>query len=233
MIQICAFGFQRFPFLCFRVDPAGHQWSRPGLDKCKWSSPAAMQRVEKRHVVFSPSDRCTLIFDANTLSKKLQLSESQRTVRFMETEQAYPDHPDRFDWWPQVLCTNALTGRCYWEVECEGRAFVSVSYRGIRRKGDDGHCEFGENDQSWRLNCYGGRYSVCHDGRTTSISSPPSPSQRVAVYVDWPAGVLSFYIVCTDSMIHLKSFNTTFTEPLYPGFGFWFWPGSSISLCSQ
>lgn len=154
-------------------------------------------------------------------------------MRFTEEEQPYPSHPDRFDWWPQVLCTAGLTGRAYWEVECEGRAFVSVSYRGVGRKGDDGRCEFGENDQSWRLNCYGGRYSVCHNSTTTSIPSPPSPPHRVAVYVDWPAGVLSFYAVGADSLSHLQTFNTTFTEALCPGFGFWFWPGSSVSLCPQ
>uniref|UniRef100_H3BXT5 B30.2/SPRY domain-containing protein n=1 Tax=Tetraodon nigroviridis TaxID=99883 RepID=H3BXT5_TETNG len=165
---------------------------------------------------------CELTLDTNTLNRKLQLSDGARTVRFVETEQPYPDHPDRFQWWPQVLCSNGLTGRSYWEVACEGRAFVAVSYPSIRRAGEDGHCEFGENDHSWRLNCYGGRYSVCHNSTTTSI--------RVAVYVDWPAGLLSFYIVGADSLIHLKTFNTTFSEPLHPGFGFWFWPGSSVSL---
>lgn len=169
-----------------------------------------------RHVVFSPSDRCKLTLDANTLNTKLQLSASARTVRFVDEEQPYPDHPDRFEWWPQVLCRHGLTGRCYWEVEVEGRVFVSVSYRSIRRKGDDGPCEFGKNNHSWRLNCYEGRYSVCHNSTITSIPSPSSSSHshRVAVYVDWPAGVLSFYSVGTDSLIHLKTFNTTFTEPL-------------------
>lgn len=74
-------------------------------------------------------------------------------------------------------------------------------------------------------------------------SSPPprhfshssSSSHRVAVYVDWPAGLLPFYIVGTDSLHLLRTFSTTFTEPLHPGFGFWFWfwSGSTVSLCSQ
>ncbi|AWP00600.1 putative NACHT LRR and PYD domains-containing protein 12-like [Scophthalmus maximus] len=53
---------------------------------------------------------------------------------------------------------------------------------------------------------------------------------RVGVYVDHPAGSLSFYSVSSDSMIHLHTFRTTFTEPLYPGFRFW--SGCSVSLCS-
>ncbi|MED6275516.1 hypothetical protein CHARACLAT_027277, partial [Characodon lateralis] len=56
---------------------------------------------------------------------------------------------------------------------------------------------------------------------------------RVAVYVDCPAGILSFYRVSSDSLIHLHTFNTTFTEPLYAGFGLWSL-GSSVcsSVCS-
>ncbi|KAL4009564.1 hypothetical protein ACER0C_003416 [Sarotherodon galilaeus] len=52
---------------------------------------------------------------------------------------------------------------------------------------------------------------------------------RVAVYVDCPAGTLSFYRVSSDTLIHLHTFNTTFTQTLYPGF--WFYPGSSVTLC--
>ncbi|CAI5684780.1 unnamed protein product [Oreochromis niloticus] len=54
---------------------------------------------------------------------------------------------------------------------------------------------------------------------------------RVAVYVDCPAGTLSFYRVSSDTLIHLHTVNTTFTEPVYPGFGFWSY-GSTLSLCS-
>ncbi|KAL4009214.1 hypothetical protein ACER0C_003066 [Sarotherodon galilaeus] len=51
-----------------------------------------------------------------------------------------------------------------------------------------------------------------------------------AVYVDCPAGTLSFYRVSSDTLIHLHTFNTTFTQTLYPGFAVWS-PGSSVSLC--
>ncbi|CAI5657176.1 unnamed protein product [Oreochromis niloticus] len=52
---------------------------------------------------------------------------------------------------------------------------------------------------------------------------------RAAVYVDCPAGTLSFYRVSSDTLIHLHTFNTTFTQTLYPGF--WLAYGSSVSLC--
>lgn len=154
----------------------------------------------------------------------------------MDEDQSYPDHPDRFDHWPQLLCRPILNGRCYWEVEWSGRLHIAVTYRGIRRKGNGYECLFGRNDQSWSLVCSDTiGYSVWHDNKATYITSSlssSSSSDRVGVYVDHPAGILSFYRVCDDTKVHLHTFNTTFTEPLYPGFRFWSdKPGSSVCLC--
>ncbi|XP_053171471.1 neoverrucotoxin subunit beta-like [Scomber japonicus] len=149
-------------------------------------------------------------------------------VTHVEEDQSYPDHPDRFDFCPQLLCRNDLIGRCYWEVECRGRLSVSVTYRGISRKGDSDYCVFGRNHQSWSLDCSDNSgYTVWHNKTGTSISSS-SVSDRVAVYVDCPAGTLSFYRVSSDTLIHLHTFNTTFTQPLYAGFRIW---SGSMSLC--
>uniref|UniRef100_A0AAZ1XHB7 B30.2/SPRY domain-containing protein n=1 Tax=Oreochromis aureus TaxID=47969 RepID=A0AAZ1XHB7_OREAU len=193
-----------------RVQPAGVQWLRPGLRKYS----------------------CQLTIDTNTVNTKLKLSDNNRKVTRVKEVQSYPDHPNRFDV-RQLLCRNGLTGRCYWEVEWRGNVCISVSYRRIRRKGDSNDCWFGFNDQSWSLWCYDNApQSVWHNNRTTSISSSSSSSvsNRVAVYVDCPAGTLSFYRVSSDTLIHLHTFNTTFTETLYPGIWFRF-PGASVSLC--
>ncbi|XP_033182521.1 NACHT, LRR and PYD domains-containing protein 3-like [Anabas testudineus] len=189
-----------------RVEPGGVRWLRPGLRKYF----------------------CQLTIDTNTVNRKLRLSDNNRKVTRVEEDQSYPDHPDRFDQCRQLLCSNGLTGRCYWEVEWRRGVDISVSYRGIRRRGDSEDCWFGWNNRSWSLICSDCRYSVLHNNISTPISS--SVSNRVSVYVDCPAGTLSFYSVSSDKLIHLHTFNTTFTEPLYPGFRFW--PGSSVSLCS-
>ncbi|XP_075941440.1 NACHT, LRR and PYD domains-containing protein 3-like [Anarhichas minor] len=200
-----------------RVEPAGVQWLKPGLMKYA----------------------CELTIDTNTVNRKIKLSHNNREVTRVVEVQSYPDHPDRFDFWPQLLCRTGLTGRCYWEVEWRGSVDISVSYRGIRRRGRSDDCRFGENDQSWSLECSGHHYYVLHNKRSTQLpssssssSSSSSPSGRVAVYVDCPAGSLSFYRVSSNTLIHLHTFNTTFTEPLYPGFLFGFGSGSSVSLCS-
>uniref|UniRef100_A0A3P8SV63 B30.2/SPRY domain-containing protein n=1 Tax=Amphiprion percula TaxID=161767 RepID=A0A3P8SV63_AMPPE len=180
--------------------------------------------------LFSPSDSCQLTVDTNTVNTKLKLSDNNRKVTYVVEDQLYPDHPDRFDLpWHQLLCGTGLTGRCYWEVEWRGVVRISVSSRGIGRKGDRDDCVFGFNNVSWSLFCsdHGGYY-VWHNNSQTSISSS-SVSHRVSVYVDVPAGTLSFYRVSSDSLIHLHTFNTTFTQPLYPGFRFF--SGSSVFLC--
>uniref|UniRef100_G3NAN2 B30.2/SPRY domain-containing protein n=1 Tax=Gasterosteus aculeatus TaxID=69293 RepID=G3NAN2_GASAC len=173
-------------------------------------------------------DSCELTIDTNTVHKHLKLSDNNRKVTHVEEDQSYPDHPDRFDYRPQLLCRTGLTGRCYWEVEWREGVDVSVSYRGIKRKVNSDDCLLGRNDQSWCLNCCDGGYYVLHNNTETRITSSSS-SGRVAVYVDCPAGSLSFYRVSSDTLIHLHTFSTTFTEPLYPGFRFCF--GDSVSLC--
>uniref|UniRef100_A0AAX7W5F2 B30.2/SPRY domain-containing protein n=1 Tax=Astatotilapia calliptera TaxID=8154 RepID=A0AAX7W5F2_ASTCA len=180
-----------------REGPAGVRWLRPGLRTYS----------------------CQLTIDTNTVHTNLQLSDNNRKVTRVEEVQSYPDHPDRFDVHPQLLCTNGLTGRCYWEVEWRGRVDISVSYRGIRRKGNSTDCMFGFNDQSWSLCCSeDGPQIAKHNRMETSIISSSSVSNRVAVYVDCPAGTLSFYRVSSDILIELHTFKTKFTEPLYPGF---------------
>ncbi|XP_029965615.1 NLR family CARD domain-containing protein 3-like [Salarias fasciatus] len=173
-----------------------------------------------------------LELDTNSMSRNLKLSNNNRKVTQVEEEQPYPDHPDRFeDWTDQLLCRNDLSGRCYWEVEWSEKVYISVSYRGIRRRGG-WECLFGRNDQSWSLRCSNKGYYVRHNSRQTSISSSSSSSSsgRVAVYVDCPAGSLSFFRVSSDSLIHLYTFNTTFSQPLYAGFRLWS-SGCSVSLC--
>ncbi|XP_048103734.1 stonustoxin subunit beta-like [Alosa alosa] len=170
---------------------------------------------------------CDLTLDPNTADRNLSISEGNRKVTRVEKQQPYPEHPERFDsTWPQVLCREGLTGRCYWEAEWSGdvssvRAAISVAYKSIKRKGDSDDVIMGWNAKSWSLFCSHHRYSVWHNNKLTDIPAPSSRSRTVGVYLDWPAGTLSFYSVSTNTLTHLHTFHSTFTEPLYPGFWVW------------
>ncbi len=189
------------------------------------------------------------------MNKLLRLSERNRVITYTGKDQSYPDHPDRFDVYEQVLCRESVCGRCYWELEWSGDVFISVSYKSIRRKGSGNECVFGANDQSWSLYCSPFRYSFRHNDIQTALSVKPISSRigvyddddddddnsrigvyddddddirRIGVFVDHGAGTLSFYSV-SDTMSLIHTVQTTFTQPLYPGFIVYY--KSSVKLC--
>uniref|UniRef100_A0A3B3RUF2 B30.2/SPRY domain-containing protein n=1 Tax=Paramormyrops kingsleyae TaxID=1676925 RepID=A0A3B3RUF2_9TELE len=171
---------------------------------------------------------CQLTLDPSTAHRLLSLSGGNRKVT-CGAEQPYPDHPERFDSWYQVLCRESLTGRCYWETEWSGdRAEIGVTYKGIKRKGDSDDCWLGVNDKSWILCCSLHDYYVRHNNEWTVIPIQPSGSHRVGVYLDWEAGTLSFYRVSPDGLTFLYRFTSSFTEPLCPGF--YVYKNCSVSL---
>ncbi|XP_052367820.1 stonustoxin subunit beta-like isoform X1 [Oncorhynchus keta] len=173
---------------------------------------------------------CDLTLDLNTVNRHLSLSEGNRKVTCRREEQPYPDHPERFEVCRQVLCREGLTGCCYWEAEWSGGgAVIGVTYKGINRRGRDKESCLGWNDKSWSLFCSDNSYSAWNNSNPTTIDVPSSSSHRVGVYLDWPAGTLSFYRASSDTLTHLITFTSTFTEPLYPGI--WVWDeGDSVSL---
>ncbi|XP_023183668.1 NLR family CARD domain-containing protein 3-like isoform X1 [Xiphophorus maculatus] len=191
-----------------RVEPAGNRYLKPG----PWRY------------------SCQLTFDRDTINQNFQLSNNDRKVTDMQKAHSDTDYLDRRNI-PQLLCRNVISDRCYWEVEWRGKIEISVTYRGIRRRGLTNDSVCAKSDDSWSLSCSDDGYTVSHykNRKLLSSSSFSTVSNRVAVYVDCPAGSLSFYRVSSDSLIHLHTFNTTFTDTLYPGFTVL--PGSSVFLC--
>ncbi|XP_062399836.1 NACHT, LRR and PYD domains-containing protein 12-like isoform X2 [Sardina pilchardus] len=173
---------------------------------------------------------CELTLDPNTVRRTLSLSEGNRKVTHVD-QQPYPDHPERFDYYPQVLCREGLTGRCYWEAVWSGGVVeIAVAYKSTpRREGSEQSSVFGSNAKSWSLHCSGNSYTARHNSKETAIPVPSYRSSRVGVYLDWPAGTLSFYSVSSNTLTHLHTVHSTFTEPLYPGF--FVYSDSSVSLC--
>ncbi|XP_064190322.1 tripartite motif-containing protein 16-like protein isoform X8 [Anguilla rostrata] len=172
---------------------------------------------------------CQLTLDPNTAHQCLRLSEGNREVTCVEATESYPDHPERFEYQAQVLCRESLSGCCYWEAEWsrDGEVDIAVSYKEISRKGGSNDSALGCNNKSWSLRRNGSSYGFFHNNEETEIPGPP-PS-RIGVYLDHRAGILSFYSV-SDTMTLLHRVQTTFTQPLYPGF--WVYTsGSSVKLC--
>ncbi|XP_048046011.1 E3 ubiquitin/ISG15 ligase TRIM25-like [Megalobrama amblycephala] len=160
-----------------------------------------------------------LTLDLNSVNKRLRLSEGNTVITVADKHQRYPDHPDRFDYWMQALCRESVTGRCYWEVEWSGDIGVSiaVTYKSVRRKGQEPEIKAGRNDQSWKMFCYPSSCSFFHNNIET-VLPVVNVSSTIGVYVDHSAGILSFYSV-SDTMSLIHRVQTTFTQSLYAVFG--------------
>ncbi|XP_036938319.1 neoverrucotoxin subunit beta-like isoform X2 [Acanthopagrus latus] len=179
---------------------------------------------------------CDLTLDPDTANNHLTLSEGNKKVT-EGPQQSYRDLPQRFDVWTQVLCREGLTGRCYWEVDWGNISLfdvaVGVCYRGIPRKGNSDQSKLGRNKLSWCLGYYqksagDSALFAAHDNQTQYVPLPP-PFTRLGVYLDWSAGTLSYYNASSDTLSHIYTFHTKFTEPVYPGFRPW--NRSSMFLC--
>ncbi|XP_044035352.1 stonustoxin subunit alpha-like [Siniperca chuatsi] len=171
---------------------------------------------------------CDLTLDPNTASRCFTLSEENKKATCGEA-QSYTDLPQRFESFCQVLCREGLTGRCYWEVEWSAgpnvNVAVGVSYIGLFRKGDDDRCRIGWNTMSW---CLGHRWLppdatlyAEHNKEQHLFPVPPTGCTRLGLFLDWPAGTLSYYNVSSDTLSHLHTFHANFSEPVYPAFLTW------------
>ncbi|KAM3597401.1 uncharacterized protein V6R79_004060 [Siganus canaliculatus] len=165
---------------------------------------------------------CDLTLDPDTAGVQIILTEDNRKATFTNEKQSYPANPARFDG-RSLLCRQGLRGRHYWEAECV-KADVGVAYNSIKRV-DDSSSQYtlGGNEKSWCL-----KYEGEYEHNSFHVMLPHLTSQSmVGVYLDWPAGILSFFEVFPDTLTHLYTVHTTFTDPLYPGFSV----DNSVLLC--
>ncbi|CAN0114825.1 unnamed protein product [Lampetra fluviatilis] len=155
--------------------------------------------------------------DLNSAYNNLQISTDLRTVTRTAVSQGRPDHPHRFDYWDQALCSESFSsGQHYWEVDVGGAAGsveVGVAYGTITRKGSGKERRLGENDSSWVFRKSGNSCSVYHCD-VCIIVPVRDPPRRVGCHLHWEAGLLSFYRA--DSMELLHSVHHSFSQPLYP-----------------
>ncbi|XP_034064164.1 tripartite motif-containing protein 16-like [Gymnodraco acuticeps] len=159
-----------------------------------------------------------ITLDPNTANRRLLLSEGNRKATATERQQMYFCHPDRFDVHTQALSGEALTGRCYLEMEWKGlQVCFSLAYKSNERKGHQDPALFGHSDKSWSLHCGTIYFALWHKGESTAVSGPLS--SRIGVYLDHSAGVLIYYSIIDGKMIPVHKVQTTFTEPLYAGVG--------------
>ncbi|XP_041073383.1 tripartite motif-containing protein 65-like isoform X2 [Carcharodon carcharias] len=166
-----------------------------------------------------------LSFNPNTVHRFLTLSKDNRRVSHKAT-QKYPMHVERFEKEWQVLCCESFdTGQHYWEVQISSQwVYLGVTYKRISRR--DKSSLIGRNNVSWALQLFSNSYSAWHDSQEVKLQ--PANYKRVGVHLDCTAGTLTFYGI-TNTMTLIHTFQSVFTEPLYPAV----WVGDDVvaTLC--
>uniref|UniRef100_A0A8C6SVP0 E3 ubiquitin-protein ligase TRIM21-like n=1 Tax=Neogobius melanostomus TaxID=47308 RepID=A0A8C6SVP0_9GOBI len=154
--------------------------------------------------------------DPDTAHPKLVLSKDLKQVHHTDVRKQLPDSPQRFDYCAMVLGKQSFSsGRFYFEVQVKGKNNwdLGVARESVNRKGQ---IYLSPKNGFWTIALRNiNKYSACTNGWTTL--SPQRPPQKVGVFVDYGAGLVSFYDV--DSADLLYSFtNCCFREKLFPYF---------------
>ncbi|XP_053727736.1 tripartite motif-containing protein 16 [Synchiropus splendidus] len=159
-----------------------------------------------------------VIFDGNTVHKFLRLTEENKKVtNTTPWQHPYPDLPERFESWRQVLASESFyLGRHYFEADISGEGtHVGITYKSIDRKGSESNSCITGNNFSWCLQWNGRTFSAWHSDVETPLSV--HKFTRIGVYVDYTQGLLKFYGV-DDTMTLIHQYQAEFLEPLYPAF---------------
>ncbi|XP_073457847.1 E3 ubiquitin/ISG15 ligase TRIM25-like [Aquarana catesbeiana] len=155
-----------------------------------------------------------IVLDADTAGNSVNVSKDLKTVSYTESC-TYPTSPRRFIINQILSKTSFSSGQHYWEVETSkaGSWRIGVAYASIDTKD---RCTIGNNNKAWSLRRKDDKYSVVHDDNEMGLMQTFS-SLGFGVYLDYEGGRLSFYELC-DSVRHIHTFRTNFTEPLHAAF---------------
>ncbi|XP_075132593.1 E3 ubiquitin/ISG15 ligase TRIM25-like [Leptodactylus fuscus] len=192
-------------------DTGGHGGGDWGLELISHTLHTILDFIRGVNVSFYIQDPADILLDVNTAHHNLLISDNLKTVTWTDIRQTYPDTPERFQDYPQVISSSRFTsGRHCWGVEIgdSGVWRVGVCYPSIARRGPQSY--IGDN-KSWGLcidQLHEDHCLLLHDSREIQLPHQIS-SNKFVIYVDYEAGQLSFYELC-DPIKHLY----TFTEPL-------------------
>lgn len=77
--------------------------------------------------VFLFSVRIEPTFDQNSAYRHIRLSNANRKATLCAENQNYPETPERFMYWRQVMCVETLAGSpYYWEMEWTGQRVLKL-----------------------------------------------------------------------------------------------------------
>ncbi|XP_063053938.1 zinc-binding protein A33-like [Engraulis encrasicolus] len=161
---------------------------------------------------------CELVdvtLDPDTAQPYLILSADGKQVKRGDTQHNLSDTPKRFNEVVSVLGREGFSsGKFYYEVQVKGKSrwTIGVARESINRKGK---INLGPKYGYWTIWLRDGIYEA--QNNPSVPLSLKGKLQRVGVFVDSYAGLVSFYDA--DRWYNIYSFaNVPFTEKIYPYF---------------
>ena len=164
--------------------------------------------------------------DPNSAHPRIKISQDLRTATLTRTKHRYRDHPDRFDFWSQVVSSESFSsGRHYWEVDVSSSSLcgIGICLNSMGRKGRGEECWLGGNPQSWCLYKCNNKYSARHNNQGTPLSVSGDP-EWFGFFLDCEAGELTCF---GDSRV-LHVFRGNFMDPVKPAIGVYNPLGDSV-----
>ncbi|XP_075947822.1 E3 ubiquitin-protein ligase TRIM39-like [Anarhichas minor] len=169
---------------------------------------AELKRVQKFAV--------DVTLDPDTAHPQLILSDDGKQAKHGDVKKKLPNNPERFSYCNCVLAKQSFSsGRFYFEVEVKGKTKwdLGVARESINRKGDIPRIP---QDGYWAvLLRIGNKYKAA--ANPSVLLSLKSQPQKVGVFVDYEAGLVSFYDVDAAALIYSFT-GCSFTEKLLPYF---------------
>ncbi|KAL2079483.1 hypothetical protein ACEWY4_025227 [Coilia grayii] len=187
-------------------------------DKSQLEAELSAMTGERDELQRRLSELVNVTLDPDTANPYLILSADGKEVKGGDTRQNVPDTPKRFNKVVSVLGKEGFSsGKFYYEVQVKGKTkwTLGVAKESIDRKGS-----------ITVIPKYGYWLIWLRDGTYAALAGPSVPlslkgkPQRVGVFVDYDAGLVSFYDA--DCWHHMYSFTgVSFAEKIYP----YFYPG--------
>uniref|UniRef100_A0A8C0QNF9 Zinc finger protein RFP-like n=1 Tax=Chelonoidis abingdonii TaxID=106734 RepID=A0A8C0QNF9_CHEAB len=156
-----------------------------------------------------------------SLSQTLILSEDRKSVRWEETRQDLPNHPERFDTEICVLgCEGFTSGRHCWGVEVGNRGSwaVGVARESVKRKGG-----ISPNPEQgiWAVErCWDQFHALTSPRTPLPVSWDP---RKIRVCLDCERGQVTFFDAGDESPLFTLPLALVPGERIQP----WFWVGGS------
>ncbi|XP_026645929.1 E3 ubiquitin-protein ligase TRIM21 isoform X2 [Microtus ochrogaster] len=175
-----------------------------------------------------------ITLDRSTANPWLIIPKDRRQVRLGETLQNVPENAERFDNYPMVLGAQRFTsGKIYWEVDVTGKEAwdLGVCRESVQRKG---LFSLSPENGFWTIWLWNkDNYEAGTIPQTTlHLQVPPC---QVGVFVDYEAGIVSFYNITDHGSLIYTFAECDFAGPLRPFFNVSFNDGgrnsAPLKLC--